>query len=189
MLIDIYLPSLYSENLKKYQGLLADVAKKKSECMDEKEKEILQKEMQSLYKKQFSRGYFREGYDAISLLKTLGLKWKDIVIPFLNENGLCPIDVVAQLKEKIKAAKPVNMPTKMTRIEIDGEFVLRRVEMTTDEIESMRRKFLVLLDESIKRNEPLQITITKTIKYTQEQQMDLINQFKPLMPPSDDNDL
>lgn len=168
MLIDIYLPSLYRENLNKYEQKYHDVQKQKNECTDEAQRAVLKKELSSLYKKKFARGYFRDRYDGFDLLKSMGLSYEEHVFPFLDNNLNLSVQNVIRL-EKIMVESKLD-ETYKPRANPLAAFMMGE-SMTPKKIHAAKLKFLTLLGAAIKRNEVIEFKITGGIDLTEEQKV------------------
>lgn len=171
MLIDVYLPSLYWENLNKYEQKYHEVQKQKNECTDDMQRDVLDKELKSLYKKKFALGYFRDGYDGFNLFQTMGLDYAVLVFPFLDSEFKLPIEKVKEL-EKIVVDSKVDENFKPARNPMAG-FIVGEA-MTPKKIQNAKLKLTALLKAAIKRNEPVLFKVTGGVDLTEEQKAKIL---------------
>ena len=119
------------------------------------EKALYQKQVNELFEKMYSEGYFRDSYNATSLSEVLGFSWWKDVVPVLRA-GKLPISQAKKLKERIES---LQLP------EITEDF-LRERKISIDEgensvanwkayFERKRTKLIDLLELSIQTKEPL----------------------------------
>lgn len=105
---DLYINSLYDKNRKKYEKKFNDACRKRDEAKTEKEKEKCQKQVSKYYDAMFSEGYFRDSYNATSVLWALDMSWWGN--KYIDENGVMSAGAALDFLKDVKAAK-LKLPT------------------------------------------------------------------------------
>jgi len=162
---DVYLNSLYEKTRDYYQPLFDEAVRKRDTLMlklndgrptnenfNHPEVKKLQEKVSEYYNLMNSEGYFRDSYNATSLLWVLGLSWWSDVGDMLNKKGELSITKTKKFWKMIKD-RPVTIEAVQKAM---GE---HQLQDTADEwfeywVEK-RQRLIELLELSIELKEPL----------------------------------
>ena len=141
---DIYLKSKFDANNAKWKPLF-DNAVKRRDALPRGSAQAgeIQKEVHELYGRMYEVGYFRDPYNDGMFLGKIGLSWWNDVVPMLDKDGFMPIEAAKNFREQV-ATYPL--------------LGCRRSESRAY-FEKCRAALVALLDESIRLNEPLLMSL------------------------------
>lgn len=100
---DLYITSIYNENMKKYQKRFSEaIHKRDSLPLGTKPRKEAQKIVEQIYNKMYSKGYFRESYGGPGLMAAYGLSWWQNVAKLQNSRGVIGENGIEQLLDIFK---------------------------------------------------------------------------------------
>jgi hypothetical protein len=158
---DIYIQSLHEACLKKYEKKFHEaVAKRDKLTRGSGEAEEAQKEVEKYYDLMYTRGYFRDSYNATSLFGQLGLSWWNDLK--LDEKGCLSVDKCKELLKTVKARKIPSVSEMETDLRKNGAAIDndRNSQFEWHKMfVNKKRRFIRFLNTAIKRNEAIRCSV------------------------------
>jgi hypothetical protein len=103
---DLYINSIFNPNMQKYSPKFEKAVKDRSSYKEGTTLyEQAQKKVERYYDLMYAVGYFRDSYNASSLLNALGLSWWQNVIPMLDKEQCLNLTAIKKFKGMVKKAK------------------------------------------------------------------------------------
>lgn len=152
---DLYIENIHQPVYQKYKPLfLAAMRKRDQYAEGSKEAEAAQADVEKYVELMFSAGYFRDNYNASSVLWRLGLSWWEDVIPLCDAAHNLKGTALMNFRDTIRTAK-LKLPTK-AELHADG---LQRTPLGGlglaqwhGYFRHRHKELLAFLDEAITRN-------------------------------------
>jgi hypothetical protein len=109
---DLYIEDIHIPLLKRYEPLFEAAVRRRDQCQPgSQEAAAAQAEVIKYYDLMFSAGYFRDSYNATSVLWRLGLSWWTHVIPLCDEHRNPQGEALRTFREMVQAAE-LKLPTR-----------------------------------------------------------------------------
>lgn len=116
---DLYIEAIHTPVWNRYAPLFDAAVRKRDQSPPDSAAAIAaQAEVNKYYDLMFSAGYFRDSYNATSVLWRLDLSWWTDVIPLCNENHHLTGDGLATFRQLVQQAT-LTLPTR-TELEAEG---------------------------------------------------------------------
>lgn len=158
---DIYLNSVYEPNIAKYEPLFTKAVMERDKYLrGSAEEKKAQKQVEKYYNLMYSKGYFRDSYNATSLFAQMGLSWwQDLK---LDSEGNLPVDNCKELLKIIKSRKIPNAKKIGEQMKLQGAMVddnENSPEAWRKMFANKRLRFIKMLEMAIKLDEGLHCSV------------------------------
>ena len=155
---DLYLDSLHEPQCGRYAPLVEKWVRKRDRAQTATQREEAQRQVARYYDKMYERGYFRDSYNASSLLWLFDLSWWADISALIEEGDststLSPANA-KRLLRRLHRREPVFW-RKLQAVElVDGETRLDVASYFQDKY----ARFQAFLQEAIDRHEPIRVSI------------------------------
>ena len=159
---DLYIEKVHHPLMQQYEPLFeAAVRRRDSLPLKSKEAQVAQREVTKYYDLMYSEGYFRDSYNATSVLWRLGLSWWADVTPLCTKNRKLRHDKLRQFRDMVANAK-LEFPPK-EEIEKHSGKVDEQGENSLAEWHNYyaekRAALLAFLDKAIEANSPVHCSL------------------------------
>jgi hypothetical protein len=161
---DLYINKLSQPCQKKWKPVFDKAVEKRNEAKAKGNKEAeesFQKQVSEAYDKMYSEGYFRDSYNASSVLATLGLSWWADVAPLQNKQGNITGKNLLKFLKMVEEAKQ-ELPTKEglkgshAQVDEEGE---NSVEGWHKYYTEKRIRLIEFIKQAIKLKSPIQASL------------------------------
>jgi hypothetical protein len=159
---DLYIEKIHHPLMQKYEPLFeAAVRRRDSFPSQSKEAEAAQREVTKYYDLMYSEGYFRDSYNATSVLWRLGLSWWEDVTPLCTKKRKLRHDKLRKFRDMVANAN-LELPSKEEienhsgKVDEEGENSL--AEWHKYFIEK-QNELLAFLDKAIELKSPIHCSL------------------------------
>ena len=159
---DLYIEKIHRPLMQQYEPLFeAAVRRRDSLPRDSKDAQAAQRAVTKYYDLMYSEGYFRDSYNATSVLWRLGLSWWQDVTPLCTINRKLRQDRLRKFRDMVASAK-LELPSKEEieqhngKVDEQGENSLAEWHKYFVE---QRAALLAFLDKAIELNSPVHCSL------------------------------
>ena|SRR5579859_2672101 len=159
---DLYIEKIHQPLAAKYEPLFSEAVRRRDSLpKNSKETEAAQREVTKYFDLMYSAGYFRDSYNATSVLWRLGLSWWEDVIPLCTQKHELKWDKLRKFRDMVANAE-LKLPTR-EEIEKHGGIVEDQGRDSLAEWHSYftekRANLLAFLDQAIELNTAIRCSL------------------------------
>ena len=158
---DLYIQSIRDKAEKEHRPEFDAAVKKRSTFeRGTPEADAAQVYVDAAFSKLFPEdGYFRDSYNATSVLRTWGLSWWVDVIPMLTDEGFLTVDGTRALLDRLRS-RPRVFPTIEQIVEQFGRVDEKNtIEGWHEYFADKQRRLIQFLEHAIELNEPIRCSL------------------------------